>query len=287
MLGKIRAYKGGGKGILNIAGGEKVPLMSPKIIDVTKPQLRTIRTVDNIFVSSRGKILGKGTLEAGRVGKGGRSVNRFIAELRGGEQPFSLASYNKLTRSEKALFQKGLELELGRPIPEKFVPSFLGRTLTEKQFSSGALETQKLFKISTKLPKTKGFPSKVIKPGEVRITLFKPGRTITQAQVGSISEEVKTISIGRGANKLTYKLTPEQSEKLMFSRVFVKTQTGVMPSTGGKVTELRGVTAILDPIPETKGAEFIIGSGKSVLKQTPKLNLATTKTLATAKVVAL
>lgn len=243
-----------------------------KIIDVTKPTTRVVKTLQPIKVTRAGDIIGSPQLGFSRIGRSGRDVGRFVGELRGSQRPFGLSEFSKLPSEQRFILQKAAEMKIGAPVPEKFVPQILAKRITEKQFGRGLVEIEKQFRVS--LPKK----------SKIAITTFKEGRRITRGDVVTITEEAKTIGKLKGGILQTKRLPQEISERVLFSESFVKISPKPFKIARGQVSKLRGISIIGKPKLPPSPTEFIIGKGVQI--QIPKVTGKAIKTLGEARVVA-
>lgn len=242
----------------------------PKIIDVTKPQTRTITTLQPLRITQKGRIVGEAPLGGARIGAKGKEVNRFLGELSGGQRPISIKDISKLPKEEQFLFQAAAEAKVGRPVPKKFVGKILGKQFTEKQFGLGSLEARRLGTVSRK-------------GTDILLRTAKPGRTITRANVATISEQAKTLDIVTSSGTRRITLSPEAGENILVGEVFAKATPKAFSRAAGKVDRLTGVTRIIQQ--PSKAGEVISSTGISTI-QKPITTQAAKQTIGKAKALA-
>jgi len=216
----------------------------PKIIEISKPTIRTIETLHPIKLSAKGEIIGKGDLIFGRTGAKGKSVNQFLAELGGGETPLKLSSYKSLTKTQQFGLKKLAEMKVGRAVPQKYVPQVLGKTLTEDLYGKGYLELEKTWRVKGNIFKKEGLEFEAI----------PYGKRITRAEIITRTQEVKEVPFKTSFGTVTKTLPKEAQGEWFLGEVAVKSVTKPFPRAVGKIPYLKGYTYIKDPI---KGGDFV------------------------------
>ena len=226
----------------------------PKVIAITKPTIRIIETAEPIKLTAKGEILGKGRLRAWRVGVKGKPVNRFLAELRGGERPLEITSYKALTKTQKYAFKKLAEMKVGRPVPEKFIPQILGKRFGEDLYGKGYLEVKRTWKVK----------GDIFRKG-VEFERIPYGRRITRAELITRTREVKEVPFKTTFGIVTKKLPKEMKGEWFLGEVAIKPVTKPFPRATGKIPYLKGYTYIKDPLKDTEFTKMFVTT-KGIIK---------------------
>lgn len=204
----------------------------PQQFIIQKPTIRTVTTLEPIKLTAKGEIIGEPALGFSRVGKEGTGVNRFIARIRGGEQPTSLARFEDLPKTQRYAFQKMAEAKTGLPVSQKYAPQILGKRYEEAIYGRGTLELEKVWRV------------KDIKKGW-EFTYVESGRRIERAAIVSKGEEAKNIFLPSQYGRI--KIPVPEGVDIIKGEIAIKPTTMPFARASGKVPILRGYTYIEKP----------------------------------------
>lgn len=256
-----------------------------------------IRTFDEILLRKPGTIIKQGTDKLYTISTpkplkimDGYLVSKdnFIISQRVGAKQFKVGTIfgkqkgvdwiNLGTKSnvDKALVQKLAEVKSGRPVSFKNAPSIIGKKAQYNEgdlilydFGKARLTTGtkgKTFKIYQQTDSNLFKFKQSGKSGKIEFWFGKPKPQLSRARLITRSEEVTTISKVNNGIKLTRKLTPEQSENLLFGDIAFKNYPfGKIPRASGDINTMRGLTKINEPL-------NLEGGNSNIITTTGKVN---------------